>query len=337
MKYLLYTILFLGILPTKTFAKKKKTIKSVTISTNYETPKLGGLLGNNDCVLFNDSANNNIIFSATPQGIYTLSDSAIQILKGRFGAIDVQNVFCNKSCIIATSIKGENTIRIYTWNSNDKSASEISAGDIPSGVDDIIGIKIITGNTNSADKMIVLGKRGQIEVWELFVLSWGQIDAKVIETTTLPERCNSFTIFNNNLAGTYEKSGFWVLPLQENGKLGNVKNYNSKSLKFPLSGITQFTYKNDKYFAFTQRDSSFMYLMNIKTGLYSPALKIYHESDKKYVQNPIFILTAKSPSKEDSSIYIFDYQNTKDGKSDGMNFKVLKLDELDLFFKKMSK
>jgi myo-inositol-hexaphosphate 3-phosphohydrolase len=329
MNYLFcFILLFIS---TNSFAKKNKKTNSIIVKTNLETAKLGGLLGSYDAINYSDSINKNIIFTASPQGLYILNDSSLQIAKGRFGAIDIQPIHCNQTTIISVSIKGDNTIRLYQWNSINKSITEISAGDIPSGVDDIIGIKIISGNHNNTDKLIVLGKRGQIEIWELFVLSWGQLDAKVIESTTLPERCNGLTYHENTIAGTFEKKGAWILPFQQNGKLGTLKLLNTTNIKLPLSGITNFEFENQKYLAFTQRDSSFIYFMNLETNKTSPAVKIYHNEEMKTIQNPQFIINNKN-----TELYILDYQNTIYNKPDGSNFKIIQIIQLKDILAKLS-
>jgi hypothetical protein len=134
--------------------------------------------------------------------------------------------------MLAALLRGDNILRCYRIL-HGASLQQISAGDIPSSVDQVTDIQL--RRTNSEVLAYVIGQRGQMEMWRLFDPGWGQVDASVSSHKSSPYPAQYIDVQEQILCGSSINKGVWCTGLEEGFGTVRVRAISKEQLKQKLS------------------------------------------------------------------------------------------------------
>jgi hypothetical protein len=177
------------------------------------------------------------------QGIHLMTADSIQFLSkdilqaidaGYFSFLDGHSFW-----MIASVLRGDNILRCYKWTESLK-LEPISAGDIPSSVDQVTDIQLFTDSGQVF--AYVVGQRGQLEKWRLYDPGWGQVDGSIIANQSSPFPGHFIDIEGSRLCGSSLNKGIWCQDI-EDGRTTPVRkrelNKDQVKAKLTVKGMTQ--------------------------------------------------------------------------------------------------
>lgn len=173
----------------------------------------------NDC-LVRDS----LIFISTSDGFYctNINTPEIWIRLGTtgfksFDLFDFKFDDGRSAVIVMALPPNQNVILAYVLDLENDTLLPISAGEIPSGVDQ--AVNLIGFKSDSMRYLFVIGHRGLVEHWQLYDPGWGQVDGKVIKQFSSPMFNKFLVLMDGIMAGAYPDKGWWSLDLKDNKQL----------------------------------------------------------------------------------------------------------------------
>lgn len=146
------------------------------------------------------------------QGIHSMTADSVKLVsKDILQAMDAATFSLldgSSFWMIAAILRGDNILRCYRWTEA-MSLQPISAGDIPSSVDQVTDIQLFADSGQAF--AYVVGQRGQLEKWRLYDPGWGQVDATVVENRSSPYPGHFIDIEGKTLCGSSLNKGIWCL------------------------------------------------------------------------------------------------------------------------------
>jgi hypothetical protein len=134
-----------------------------------------------------------------------------------FKSIDISNFRFDdgRNEILLLALPHNNSIiSAYILDLKNDSLVSISAGEIPSGMDQCDNLLAYKSDKNAS--LFVSGQRGLVEQWVLYDPGWGQVDGKVVKQFSSPFFYNKYlAIADGIIAGAYPDKGWWSLTLNE--------------------------------------------------------------------------------------------------------------------------
>lgn len=110
--------------------------------------------------------------------------------------------------IVALALQ-HNLIHAFVLDLHNNVLKPISAGEIPSGVDQTV--QLVAARIDTTTYIWVSGLRGLIEQWQLYDPGWGQVDGRVVRQFTSP-MFNKFLVLSDQmLCGAYPDKGWWTM------------------------------------------------------------------------------------------------------------------------------
>jgi hypothetical protein len=177
------------------------------------------------------------------QGIHLMTADSIKLLsKDILQAMDAGNFsFLDGSSfwMIAAILRGDNILRCYKWTEA-MTLQPISAGDIPSSVDQVTDIQLFADSARLF--AYVVGQRGQLEKWRLYDPGWGQVDGSVVANQSSPYPGHFIDIEGSSLCGSSLNKGIWCLDIEDGRTTPVRKRELSKDqvkAKLTVKGMTQ--------------------------------------------------------------------------------------------------
>lgn len=137
-----------------------------------------------------------------------------------FKSFDIVDfVFKNgsKSAILTGLSNNQNIIQAFMLDLKNDTLISISAGEIPSGVDQVVNL--IAFNTDTASFLFVSGLRGLVEQWQLYDPGWGQVDGRVVRQFSSPIYNRFLALSDGILAGAYPDKGLWTFNLRNKNQV----------------------------------------------------------------------------------------------------------------------
>jgi|GEM_PF-5988714 len=219
-----------------------------------------------------------VFFFSTSLGIY-YSDLSKSYRKSSEVPVsfDLSNFSLNAAdsdTILIGIYRGDNILRAYT-DLDKTSLRVVSAGDIPSTVDNITGIKLY----KEGDLLYgyVIGQRGQMEKWNFTDPGWGQLDGKVISRYNAPYPAQYLTIMDGFLYGNSLDKGWWSMDMST----GTFRQYSYSKYKFttPATGFTVTKVKKERYAILSNQNM--LYLHDTAEGKLIRKIRINIQPDDK--------------------------------------------------------
>lgn len=177
------------------------------------------------------------------QGIHLMTADSIKLLSkdilqamdaGYFSFLDGRSFW-----MIASVLRGDNILRCYKWTESLK-LEPISAGDIPSSVDQVTDIQLFADSGQVF--AYVVGQRGQLEKWRLYDPGWGQVDGSIVANQSSPFPGHFIDIEGSRLCGSSLNKGIWCIDIEDGRTTPVQKRELSKDqvkAKLTVKGMTQ--------------------------------------------------------------------------------------------------
>lgn len=276
--------------------------------------------------------------------VYNLKGEKLQFIpSGLINNVDLRDNFSYKSkkvALVAASNRSINAISLYVINRKTGILSDTIAN-IYSGVDEVYGICMYHNHKTDQFFVIINGKGGEVEQWEISYKKTGLVFKKVrdFSVSTQPEGMVADDKTGMLFLGVENEGIFHTRLDTDSIHLEKIKgsDESNPAISYDIEGLSLFNYKDSTYLI-ASIQGNFSYAL-FSTGINSAYKGSFTIVDNKLIDgveetDGLDITTLNCGKTYPNGILVVqDGFNTKNGKDENQNFKIISAERIFPFIK----
>ncbi|WP_420572570.1 phytase [Kordia sp.] len=317
---------------------KENTIKSVYATMETAQVSSTDDAADDSCIWIHPTnvMESKIIGTNKQQGLVVYNLSGEQVYEypvGRVNNVDIRSGFVLQNdtiSIVTASNRTSNTITVHKVNIKDGSLENVAAKPLQSHLAEIYGLGMYKSAKTNKIYVIVNGKDGQVEQWELFEEA-GKVTGKIVRTFAVGNQTEGVVAddYHGNLYIGEEEKALWKYEAEPDGSTVRkaIATTTDVNMKADFEGVTLYDQGEGKgYIILSSQGNNSYAVFDRITNTYIGSFSIVDGAkiDGTYDTDGIDVTSVAFGTKYPKGFFIAqDGANTKGKDSLNQNFKLV--------------